>query len=844
MRRLIKLFVNDFFCERFSIKCSQTERFYRPSVVPVLFACLLGCISSAATSSSAATFGNEQISVKLVADPDRQQAQIVGPNERLQILTLATIADGKTKDLTRVAKYSVKPAGIVSIDQSGRVTPLGDGIAEIMAQTDLGTATTSVEVKDFSSPPALNFANDIVPIFTKFSCNSGGCHGKSGGQNGFALSLLGFEPVEDFQYVVKESRGRRVFPASPEKSLLLQKAIGEVPHGGGARIGRDSYEYRLLKQWVGQGMPFGEASDPVLVNIRVFPAKAKLSLDAEQQLKVIAEYSNGAQKDVTNQAQFTSNNTELATTAESGIVSLKGTAGTVSVMVRFQDQADSFLATVPLGQPITDLPPVATIVDKHVFRNLKELGLPPSLISTDSVFIRRVTLDIAGRLPTLEESNEFLKSTDPDKRKKLIDRLLETEDYANYFAQKWTSILRNKVVNNEPRSGNFLFHDWIRGNLAQNKPYDQWVAELITASGDVRINPAVNWHLKFQKMEDRSEDTAQIFLGQRIQCAKCHHHPYEKWSQEDYWRFAAFYSNVSQKTGRRIYTRLGVAQARNTKDRQMVTAAGLGAEDLGSFKGDARIELAKWMTSKKNPYFAKMLVNRYWKHFMGVGIVEPEDDMRGTNPPSNPELLADLERQFVESGFDLKDLIRTICNSSTYQLSSLPNEFNRGDQTSFSKFNPRRLPAEVMLDSIDTFLGSESRFRGLPVGTKATRIPDHGMANNSFLDTFGRPAGASACECERSGEITMAQCLQLLNSDDMHSKLGSSFIAEIARDPTMDVKEKIRKLHLSAFSREPRPKEFDAYLTYLNNAEKGTEYQSFQDIMWTIINTKEFLFNH
>ncbi|MEE2640897.1 MAG: DUF1549 and DUF1553 domain-containing protein [Planctomycetota bacterium] len=783
-------------------------------------------------------------SVRLVADADKPTGQIQGPNERIQLLMLGNSADGKTVDLTRNAQFTVQPKGILSVDAGGRVTPLGNGTAEIRARTEWGDASTSVTVSRFAQPPSINFGNDIVPIFTKFACNSGGCHGKSGGQNGFALSLLGFEPKEDYQYVVKESRGRRVFPAAPEKSLLLQKAIGEVPHGGGARIKKASYEYRLLKQWVAQGMPFGRESDPVLSEVTVLPARAKLDLDARQQLKVIAKYSDGSHKDVTNQAQYIPNNTELANASEEGVVEVKGLAGTVAVMVRFQDKAAAFLATIPLGEKISQLPAEATLVDRHVFANLKELGLPPSMISTDSVFIRRVSLDIAGRLPTREEAEAFVEDKDPKKREKLVDRLLDSDDYANYFAQKWTSILKNRVGNNEPRAGNFLFHDWIRQNLADNKPYDQWVAELVTASGDVRTNPAVNWHLKFNKMEERAEDTAQVFLGQRIQCAKCHHHPYEKWSQEDYWRFAAFFSNLSQKTGRRVYTKPGIARARNTKDNQMVTAAGLGGEDLGEFRGDVRIQLANWMTHPDNPYFARMLVNRYWKHFMGVGIVEPEDDLRGTNPPSNPELLAGLESSFKQSGFDTRQLIKTICNSSTYQLSALPNEHNRSDKQSFSKFNPRRLPAEVMLDSIDAFLGSESRFRGLPVGTTATRIPDHGMANNSFLDTFGRPAGASACECERSGEITMAQCLQLLNSDDMHSKLNASFVGQLARDPGLDNREKIRQLHWMAFARDPRPKEYTAYLSYLEATDNQDVYQAFQDVMWTMINTKEFLFNH
>lgn len=807
-------------------------------------ATLVGLVIGLCVTLTRVSLGQEKDLVQLLVAPNVTKGEIVGPNERLQLLTLVTQADGKTLDLTRKVNYQVSPQGVIEISKSGLIKPLANGEVKIETNTASGKASASLVVRDFDSPPALNFTNDIVPIFTKFSCNSGGCHGKSGGQNGFALSLLGFEPDEDFQYVVKESRGRRVFPGAPEKSLLLQKAIGEVPHGGGARINKESYEYRLLRQWVQQGMPYGEESDPVLADIAVYPSRAKVDLKTTQQLKVIATYSDGTVKDVTNQAQFTPNNTEMAAATETGLVSTKGVAGTVAVMVRYQDKAAAFLATIPLGQKIASLPAVKTVVDEHVFANLKELGLPPSNLSSDSVFLRRVTLDIAGRLPTLEETEKFLSAEASNKRKELVDRLLETEDYANYFAQKWTSILRNKVVNNEPRGGNFLFHDWVRESLAQNKPYNQWVAELVTASGDVRNNPAVNWHLKFEKMEERAEDTAQVFLGQRIQCAKCHHHPYEKWSQEDYWRFAAFFSNLSQKTGRRVYTKPGIARARNTKDNQLVTAAGLGDEVLDDFQGDARIKLAEWLTGDKNPFFAKMLVNRYWKHFFGIGIVEPEDDMRGTNPPSNPKLLAALEKKFVESGYDMKELIRTICNSSSYQLSAIPNEFNRGDRQSFSKFNPRRMPAEVMLDSIDSFLGSKSNFRGLPSGTKATNIPDHGMANNSFLDTFGRPAGSSACECERSGEITMAQCLQLLNSDDMHQKLGAPFVNEISRDPAIVSREKIKKLHLMAFSREPKDHEYEAYLNYLDSTEKGAETQAFQDIMWTIINTKEFLFNH
>lgn len=773
-------------------------------------------------------------------------AKIVGRTNRLQVIVTAGFDSNQTRDWTHQVTYASSPAGVIQVDKSGLVTPLSDGEATVSATSKSGiSASAKIKVERFANPPLVNFPNEIVPLFTKHGCNGGGCHGKSGGQNGFELSLLGFEPQEDFQHLVKEARGRRVFPASPDQSLLLRKATGVTPHGGGAKLVKNGDEYNLIKLWIEQGLPYGKTEDPVLEKITVSPPRVLMPLDGSQQLKVTAHYSDGAVRDVTRQAQFTANNTELAEATERGIVSTKGKPGIVAVMVRYQGQVNSFLGTVPLGAKIENLPKRQTIVDKFVFDQLKELGLPPSEICDDSTFIRRVTLDIAGRLPTLNETENFLSDAKADKRAKLVDRLLESDGYSSYFAQKWTSILRNKVEQNVSRSGNFLFHQWVKESLRQNMPYDKFVERLITASGNVRRNPAVNWHKHFKTLDERAEDTAQVFLGQRIQCAKCHHHPYEKWSQEDYWGFAAFYSNVRNKSQSQIYSQRGRAQARNPKTNQMVLARGLGSSTEEIENGvDARLALADWLTRPENPYFAKTLVNRYWKHFFGVGIVDPEDDMRGTNPPSNPELLDALAADFIEQKFNLKALVRTICNSATYQLSAVPNQYNQSDIQSFSKFNSRRLPAEVMLDSIDNFLGSTTRFRGLPNGMLATEIPDHGGIRNSFLDVFGRPAGSSACECERSGEITMAQCLQLLNSDEMYNKLSSPRVSELSRDKALKHEEKISKLYLEAFSRLPKPAEMNAFLNYIQNMKPEQQNIAYQDIMWTIVNTKEFMFNH
>jgi hypothetical protein len=793
--------------------------------------------------------------VELLLLSNAEQETLVGPTNRMQLLVSASYDSGQTRDWTSRVRYAVEPAGIVEVQQDGLVTPLADGSAVIHVSADGLSAKMPIAVERFANPPQVNFGNEIVPIFTKMSCNSGGCHGKSGGQNGFALSLLGFEPQQDYSYIVKEARGRRVFPAAPEKSLLLAKATGFVPHGGGARIHTDSDEYRLLRLWIEQGMPYGQPEDPTLVSVEVLPKSRTMELTGQQQLKVIAHYSDGAQRDVTRQARYTANNTDMAEVSEMGRVSLTGSPGVVAVMVRYQGQVDAFLASIPLGAPVNQLPAEVNLVDKHVFAKLRELGLPPSDVCDDSTFLRRVTIDICGRLPTLAETTAFLEDGQGDKRAKLIERLLASDDYASYFAQKWTAILRNKATQNQPREGNFLFHDWVRRSLADNLPYDQFVTQLITASGDVRINPAVNWHLKLGDVDQRVEDTAQVFLGQRIQCAKCHHHPYEKWGQDDYWGLAAFYTNLKQKRNGQIVSERRVAQARNPNSQKMIVPTGLDSQPLElAVEVDPRLKLAAWMTAPENPFFARSLANRYWKHFMGRGIVEPEDDMRATNPPSNPQLLDALAADFVAAGFDLKHLVRTICNSSTYQLSSVPNDYNQKDTQSFSKFSPRRLPAEVMLNGLDQFLGSETSFQNLPKGTRATEIPDHGAVVNLFLDTFGRPEGSSACECERDGEMSMAQCLHLLNSDEMYNKLQSGRSNQFAMiqppeaGQTVDVPAedavKIEEIYLRAFSRPPTQSEVETMQSFLQRAEPANRKAAFEDILWTITNTKEFMFNH
>jgi len=787
-----------------------------------------------------------------------------GPDARQQLLATATLADGSSRDITRQVGYVVAPENVVKIGKSGLLFPLNNGTATVTAKTPDGlSASLQVVVEQFNEAVAVNFPNQIVPIFTKAGCNGGGCHGKSAGQNGFRLSLLGFEPEEDYEHLVKEARARRLFPAAPERSLLLLKGAATLPHGGGKRLDPSSDDYRLLVRWMAQGMPYGSAKDPTVERIEVMPKERVMPLGGEQQLVVLARYTDGCMEDVTRSALFEPNDKDMARTDESGLVKLFQQPGDVAVMVRYQAKVAVFRATIPLGAPVESLPSPKNFIDELVFKKLKTVGMPPSALCDDATFIRRVTIDIAGRLPTPEETQHFLAGTNTARRDKLIDTLLDSPDYADYFANKWSALFRNKRSDGNQTRGTYAFHAWMRDSLAENKPFDQLVREIIAATGDIGENPPVAWYRQVKEPTTQLEDTAQLLLGQRLQCAQCHHHPYEKWSQNDYYSFAAFFSRVGRKGGSQlgeevIFHRRGMAEATNKKTKLAVKPAGLGAPAPKlSPDDDPRQALADWMTSKENRYFAKSLANRYWKHFLNRGLVEPEDDMRETNPPTNPELLEALAKSFVDSSFDLKQLVRTICRSQTYQLSALPNQFNGVDKQHYSRYYPKRLTAEVLFDAVNQVTKSEHKWDGLPPGTRAVCLPDNSFnASAYFLQVFGRPESASACECERSQDASLAQSLHLLNSKDIQAKIADdkARASLLAADTARTDEEKVTELYRWTFSRDPRSEELQTAKTHLEKGsgkssdEKGNPVngrrQAYEDIVWALLNTKEFLFNH
>ncbi len=813
--------------------------------------------------ASVGALGAAAAPLRLEFLPGTAEVALRGKDATRQVLATVAGGDGSERDLSREVRWTVEPATLASVDRSGRVTPLADGIGKLVATTkDGASASLRLSVAESAAAAPIHFANQIVPVFTKNGCNGGGCHGKAAGQNGFRLSLLGFEPTEDYEHLVKEARGRRLFPASPERSLLLTKGTAQLPHGGGKRIEPGSDDYNLVVRWIRQGMPVGRADAPSVARIEVFPSERTLPLDAEQQLVVTAHYTDGSMEDVTRGALYEPNDKDMAKTDALGRVKVFNQPGEVAVMVRYQGKVATFRGTVPLGAPVGELPPARNFVDELVFKQLKKVGMPPSEVADDATFLRRVSIDIAGRLPTPQEIEALRADGSPGKRTAVIDRLLASGDYADYFANKWSALLRNKRTDAKQARGTYAFHGWIRDSLQRNKPFDQFAREILEASGDIDENPPVAWYRQVRTMQTQLEDTAQLFLGLRLQCAQCHHHPYEKWSQADYWSFGAFFSQVGYKGGSQpgedsVVHKRGTAQAANKKNGQQMKPAGLGETPAKlSPDDDPRQALSGWLTRSDNRFFARALVNRYWKHFFNRGLVDPEDDMRDTNPPTNPELLDALTADFVKSGYDLKALVRTLADSTVYQLSATPNQYNARDRHHFARYYPRRLTAEVLYDAVDTMLQTKSKFDGLPVGTRAVCLPDNSFnAGNYFLTVFGRPESSSACECERSMDASLSQSLHLLNAKDIQDRLAadSSRPARLALDTTSPDDVKLRDLYHVAYARDPQPDELKVAVEYVTKktaaakddpAKGKARREAYEDTLWALLNTKEFLFNH
>ena len=791
----------------------------------------------------------------LAAEP--AEIHFRGSRDETQLLVTGSDQVGRPVDLTRSpnTRYRSLDPGVAAVGPSGLVRPSGNGRTTIRIDSGPdGFAEVAVAVERFGESRPVGFASEVVPVFSKLGCNAATCHGKTSGQNGFRLSLLGSDPASDFESLARDGRGRRTFPAAPSASLLLRKPTADLPHGGGRRLEPGSTAYRTLADWIGQGMPFDRSGEAHWVALEVRPARRVVAKGGSQQLRVVARRSDGVEADVTRRADYRSGRADLVEADGEGFLKVGQGTGEASLMVRFGGLVASATVAVPLGTsvPAWEPPAPRSFVDRLVFETLAGLGVPPSPACDDASFARRSSLDLCGELPAPGEVEALERDGDPEKRVRWVERLLERPAYADRFAMVWSALLRNKrTLGAVSAAGTFAFHDWVRAAFAENRPYDKFVADLLTARGDGAESPPVVLYRQWKTDVEAADDAAQLFLGLRLGCARCHHHPYERWGQDDYYGFVAFFSRVGRKPGDDPATpRVFVESGGNAVDPvsgRSYEPRWLGDASPVALKpgDDPRRVLAGRLTRPENREFSRALVNRYWAHFFGRGLVDPEDDLRASNPPTNPGLLDALADDFAGHGFDLKRLARTIATSRAYERSSEPNAWNRADDRAFSRFLPRRLPAEVLLDAIDTLAGTAEAFPGLPRDTRAVGLPDDGFDTpGRFLDVFGRPARETVCGCERSAEASLSQSLHLLNAAEVEAKITSpeGRAARLADDPSPDP-SKVEDLYRAAFSRRPTAEERDVCLAHLRKRRSaGAVRQGFEDLIWTLINTKEFQF--
>ena len=694
---------------------------------------------------------------------------------------------------------------------------------------------------------AVDFVNDVMPLLSRLGCNGSACHGKAEGQNGFKLSVFGHDPEGDFRALTKESRGRRISPAAPGDSLLLRKITGAVGHGGGIRVAKGSKPYNLLRDWIRGGTAFEITDRPALVKVRLEPARAMMKFGARRSLKVVAEFSDGSKRDVTWLSVFHSNDTGMANVAEDGTVTIGSAIGQTSVMTRYHGKVAVFQAIIPRpGAPVAyPKLPVHNFIDGLVDQHLKRLNITPSGLADDATFLRRVYLDVIGRLPTAAEADAFLNNLAKDKRAKLVEALLARPEFADYWALQWSDLLRVDRLKLGHDSAHKYFK-WIHGAFAANKPLDQFARELLTAEGPLAEQPSGFFFRAAKNTGDMAAMASQVFLGVRITCAECHQHPYDRWTQQDYHGMRGFFQQVSYKAsaGGSALLAEGNPVIKHPRTGKVIQPYPLGnAMPEQAPEGDRRRVLVDWMTAPDNPYFARNLANRLWAHFLGRGLVMPVDDLRETNPPSNPELLDALATDLVKNKYDLKAMIRTITASRTYQLSPTPNTTNVKDEQNFSRALFRRLPAEVLMDAVCDVTGIDEKFDGVPRGYRAVQLWDS-QVQHYFLKLFGRPARATVCECERVTGATIGQALHLMNSPNLQSKLAHE-AGQLKRltQKHADDGALVEQLYLAAFSRRPTREELGNALEYLGS-RRFQRRKAVEDLAWSLMNSLEFIFNH
>ena len=763
-----------------------------------------------------------------------------------RIIVQASYADGITRDVTAQAKVTIsdpKIAKIVNLE----VLPVGDGKCSIAVEFEGKTTQVPVDVKDAIKDRPISFKLDVMPIFLRNGCNQGGCHGAARGKDGFRLSLFGFDPDGDHYRLTRELNGRRINLAIPEESLLVEKSTGKVPHTGGQKFAVGEQYYNDLVRWVDAGGPQDPAGIATPVSVDLFPKTALLDgKGSTQQLIVRAKYSDGSERDVTSLALFLSSNDSSGKVSPSGLVTA-GDRGEAFVMARF--------STFTVGVPFIVLPkdlkfsfpttPEKNYIDTLVNAKLKNLRIAPSATCSDEVFLRRIFIDLTGMLPSVEEYKTFMANKSADKREQLVKELMERKEFSELWVLKWAELLQIRSSNQVSYKATLLYYNWLQDRIARNVPLNQWVQELLGANGGTFNNPVTNYYQNETDILKVTENVAQVFMGMRIQCAQCHNHPFDRWTMDDYYGFAAFFTQIGRKRTddprELVVFNSGSGEINHPLGGRRMAPKYLGGEVPDVVGKDRRGLMAEWLASPKNPYFATNLSNMVWTHFFGVGIINEVDDVRVSNPPSNSELLQELGKKFTEYNYDFKRLVKDIVLSNSYQLSTQANASNESDTKNFSHSSIRRIKAETFLDCISQVTETKNKFPGLPLGARAVQIAD-GQVSNYFLTTFGRATRESVCSCEVKLDPTLSQSLHLLNGDATTQRITQgNLIGKLLTDKKTP-EEILNEIYVRCLSRMPSADEKTKVLA-LVNAEKDKK-QVLEDAFWAVLNTREYMFNH
>ncbi|MEC9148158.1 MAG: DUF1549 and DUF1553 domain-containing protein [Planctomycetota bacterium] len=775
----------------------------------------------------------EEIFLTTDRDLQRVIAQIRKPN-------------GLTDDVTDAMLVSVANEGVAKW-QEDRLVPISDGETTVTVSYSGASKTLPVKVERSTEHPPVSFKIDVMPVFMKTGCNQGSCHGAARGKEGFRLSLFGFDPDGDHHRLTREMVGRRVDLALPERSLLLEKGVGAVAHGGGQRIQVGDEYYATLLEWLKDGAVNDPGEVPTVVSVELFPKGGVLNGEGStQKLMVRAKYSDGTDRDVTSLAYFSSNNDNSAMVSQDGLITATN-RGEAFVMARFDTHTvGRQYITLPKDLQFQRKEIVANkYIDELSYEKLKKLRINPSDLCTDEEFLRRVSIDICGVLPTEEEYYAFMSDDDPNKRVKLVDALLDRKEFVEMWVMKWSELLQIKSSNQVSYKSMLLYYNWLQTRVADNVPIDQMVRELISSKGGTFANAATNY---FQSETDTlkvAENIAQVFMGMRIQCAQCHNHPFDRWTMDDYYSFAAFFSQIGRKRGEdpreTIVFNSGSGEVRHLVGNRVMTPKFLGG-DVPDLKGkDRREVLAGWLASAENPFFATNLSNVVWAHFFGRGIINDVDDVRVSNPAVNEELLQALAGKFTEYEYDFKRLVRDICTSRMYQLSTATNDSNASDTTNFSHASLRRVRAEVLLDMITQVTTTKNKFTGLPLGARAVQIAD-GNTSTYFLTTFGRASRETVCSCEVKMEPNLSQALHLLNGDTVQSKVEQGGLVKALLAEGKSVPDVVKSLYVRVLTREPTEKEISQLVELV--ASEGDQDKALRDAFWALLNSREFVFNH